>query len=294
MRLWDGCRRASVMHSSRTLWSFRYGTDRRTLSGLALAMGPFASSGFAAECEDWKQHHPEWLWCDEFESGRALRETYEDVNTQGISLTDKDAYRGARSLMQRYEPGQVTAGWIVKISKSGYPDHVFVRWYHGFGKGYDIFPPKMARIRSRRRESDWQDNYAVHVWMRGRNPIVDVYAKYSSQANSTGWLPVQVSDFVFDKAAGKNWMRFEIEIKLNQPGEIDGLYRLWLNDDLIVDRVNADLRGNTQYKINEIMLDGYWNGGATGYLERYYDNFVISTRRIGGVKSGGREKKVTP
>ncbi len=29
------------------------------------------------------------------------------------------------------------------------------------------------------------------------------------------------------------------------------------------------------------MLDGYWNGGSPRAQNRYFDNFVVSTSRIG-------------
>jgi hypothetical protein len=57
----------------------------------------------------------------------------------------------------------------------------------------------------------------------------------------------------------------------------------------------VDLRGTTTQKINEVMLDCYWNGGSPKPQNRYYDNFVISTKKIGpykgagSIKSGGRQ-----
>ena len=41
------------------------------------------------------------------------------------------------------------------------------------------------------------------------------------------------------------------------------------------------MRGNTQDKINEVMLDTYWNGGSPKEQSRYYDDFVVATERIG-------------
>jgi hypothetical protein len=50
---------------------------------------------------------------------------------------------------------------------------------------------------------------------------------------------------------------------------------------LIVERTGVDLRGKMKNKINEVMLDCYWNGGSPKAQNRYYDNFVISTKKIG-------------
>ena len=47
------------------------------------------------------------------------------------------------------------------------------------------------------------------------------------------------------------------------------------------EHTGVDVRGNTQEKINEVMLDSYWNGGSPIAQNRYYDDFAISTARIG-------------
>jgi len=72
-----------------------------------------------------------------------------------------------------------------------------------------------------------------------------------------------------------------MEVKVNTAGNSDGAYRFWADDTLIVERENVDLRGNTGDKINEFMLDCYWNGGSPAEQNRYYDNLVIATEKIG-------------
>lgn len=37
----------------------------------------------------------------------------------------------------------------------------------------------------------------------------------------------------------------------------------------------------SEYGINTVFLEHYWNGGAPRAQERYFDNFVVSTQRIG-------------
>jgi hypothetical protein len=226
----------------------------------------------------------DWIWHDGFEDGEELTSKYEDVSTNGLSVSTNDAFSGTHSLEQHYEQGQVNAGWLIKVNNDGFPDHVFVRWYHKFEEGFEGFPPKMARIRYRRRSGDWKSVFAVHFWIEDGQVVADVYARESSQANDTGWLPIARSGFFLDdpENAGR-WICFEMEVKLNTPGETDGLYRFWADDELIVERTGVDLRGSTDYKINEIMLDCYWNGGSPKAQSRYYDDFVISTSKIGPV-----------
>jgi hypothetical protein len=35
------------------------------------------------ECRDWPRHHPEWLWCDDFESDTDPEHDYFDVDRAG-------------------------------------------------------------------------------------------------------------------------------------------------------------------------------------------------------------------
>ena len=241
------------------------------------------SSIQAGECDNWQANHPEWLWCDGFETQDTLTVNYQDVSTNGMSVVTGEAFEGTHSLGQIYSQGQVDAGWIIRVSDGGFPDHVFMRWYHKFEAGFQGFPEKMARIRYRMRSGDWSSPYAVHCWLETDGVLaLDVAATNSTQANSGGWLPIARSSFSF--ADAKNigrWICFEMEVKLNTPGATDGLYRLWADDSLIVERTNVDLRGATTYKINEMMLDCYWNEGSPKAQSRYYDNLVISTQKIG-------------
>lgn len=237
----------------------------------------------SSECDNWEQEHPEWLWCDDFENNTNLSDNYQDVSTNGMSITADEAYQGTHSLCQHYTVGQVDAGWISRIDDTGYPDHVFMRWYHKFEDNFEGFPPKMARIRYRHHSGDWTTIFAVHCWLENDGHLaLDVYASNSSQANSSGWLPIAVTPFTFSEPENiGTWICIEMEMQLNTSAETDGAYRLWIDDTLITERLNVDLRGSTQDKINEFMLDCYWNDGSPQEQNRYYDNLVISTQKIG-------------
>jgi len=251
-------------------------------------------SSRAGEADNWQQLHPDWLWCDDFESADTiLSNRYQDVSANGFSVVKHDAFNGTRCLQQHYIQDQVDAGWIIRVSDQGFPDHIFMRWYHKFEAGFQGFPEKMARIRHRDRTT-WTSTYGVHCWLETDGVLaLDVAAPNSSQGNSAGWLPIDRSTFTFANSGNiGRWICFEMEVQLNTPGKTDGLYRLWADDILLAERTNVDLRGNTTEKINEAMLDCYWNGGSPKPQNRYYDNFVISTKRIGQYRNAEAIKKV--
>jgi hypothetical protein len=142
----------------------------------------------------------------------------------------------------------------------------------------------MARIRYRPRSGDWRTVFAIHFWIDEGEVVADVFARNSSQANDAGWLPMARSGLRFDDPAIEGrWIPFEMEVMLNTPGETDGLYRFRADDVVIVERTGVDLRGNTNHRINEVVLDGYWNGGSPKAQSRYFDDLIISTAAIGPV-----------
>lgn len=237
-------------------------------------------NSFAGECDQWAQH-PEWLWCDDFEGNKSLKQNYQDVSEDGLSINTYAPFEGNYSLQQSYNQGQVDAGWVIRVNNQGFPPHLFMRWYHKFDKGFDGFPPKMARMRYRNRSGDWKSAFAVHCWIDNGYIVADVSAKNSSQANG-GWLSIAKSNFSFNNPVNiGRWICFEMEVLLNTPGKSDGLYRIWADDSLLIERDNVDLRGSENHLINEVMLDCYWNGGSPKNQKRYFDNFIISTNKIG-------------
>lgn len=241
------------------------------------------------ECADWQNQHPSWLWCDDFEQEQDLTQNYQDFSLNGFSVNGNDAFSGAYAIEQLYTQGQVDAGWISwfyadALGNDYGPSHdeIYVRWYHKFEANFDGFPPKMARLRSL--GPGWDKRFSVLYWIADGKIVADVHVPFSSQANSSGWLPVAVSDFDYNNPANVGrWICHEMYVKTNTSGQADGAYRFWADGQMIIERTGVDLRGSTSFEFNEVMLDTYWNGGSPVEQSRYYDNLVISTSPIGCV-----------
>ncbi len=70
--------------------------------------------------------------------------------------------------------------------------------------------------------------------------------------------------------------------KLNDPGWSNGAFQLWIDDRLEASQTGLGwMGGYRDYGINVVYLENYWNDGAPQAQERYFDNFVVSTQRIG-------------
>jgi hypothetical protein len=57
---------------------------------------------------------------------------------------------------------------------------------------------------------------------------------------------------------------------------------LWVDDRAEARQAGFNWIGRfSDYGINVVYLENYWNDGAPQPQERYFDNFVVSTERIG-------------
>jgi len=71
-------------------------------------------------------------------------------------------------------------------------------------------------------------------------------------------------------------------VRLNDAGSANGVHEYWIDDKLEARREGLDfLEGYNSYGINGVFLENYWNSGSTQLQERYLDNFVVSTKKIG-------------
>jgi len=238
------------------------------------------ASSLDGECASWPTQHPEWLWCDDFETEHDLSVSYDDYSTNGFEVSNADALSGSYALRQHYTVGQVDAGWISKFygdtlggDYGPIQDHFYMRWFHKFEAGFSGAPPKMARITSI--GPGWDKRFGVYYWIDQFEIVADVNTP-------DGWLPLQRSGFFYsDPANIGRWTCHEMLVQANTPGMNDGAYVYWVDGMKLIDVSGVSLVGNTDYHFNNAMLDCYWNDGSPAEQNRYYDNLVISTAPIG-------------
>ena len=71
-------------------------------------------------------------------------------------------------------------------------------------------------------------------------------------------------------------------MKLNVAAASDGIFEMWIDGALEAQRTGVNWLGTySAYGINAVFLENYWNTGSPRRQERYFDNFVVSTQRIG-------------
>jgi len=264
----------------------------------------------AAECDT---PQPEWLWCDDFEQDR-LRSYFEYASADGSFVRAPGVgYGGSTGMRARFgRPGQVFAGFLhLAIGKTpwayfrpvddGTVRHREIYWRHllklepdWIGAGGN----KVSRAQTLVNRS-WAQGMMAHVWtgvMSEGEPYRLGLAPATTVDRSGRVLGTEYNDFrnfqwlgvvwsrtpIFDREHVGKWYCIEAHARLDDPGRANGVFELWINDGLEARIDRLSWHGTyTEYGINTVFLENYWNDGAPQAQERYFDNFVVSTRRIG-------------
>lgn len=274
------------------------------IAGAALLLAAGATHAGARECDNWQSKHPNWLWCDDFESDSSLEQNYFDVNRAGgrFGVTNKTAFGGAGSLKASYAKGQEDAGGVklslgkTTVSPKRYTDRNFDELYWRFyiktGSNWTGQAMKVTRA-TIFTNSNWAQAAIGHLWEGnglglGLDPVSGVSG---STVVTTKW-----NDFDHMRWLGKadgttqiyapenrdKWFCVQVRMKLNTPGQSDGIFAFWINDKMEAQKTGLNWRGSyTTYGINAITLEDWINNGAPQDQDRYFDNFVVSTQPIG-------------
>ncbi len=100
----------------------------------------------------------------------------------------------------------------------------------------------------------------------------------TSDGSGTAWSRTPI----FDQLHVDKWYCIGARARLNDPGRSNGIFELWLNVGLKARIERLNWQGSySEYGINTVFLENYWNDGSPHLQERYFDSFVVSTQRIG-------------
>ena len=174
-------------------------------------------------------------------------------------------------------------------------DDVYWRIYVKHQYGWKGSPAKMSRATSLT-NPQWSQAMIAHVWSSQDSSLTldpvsgvqgdRVVTRKYNDFERMEWLgnkPVSRFPIHATEESGY-WVLVECRAKLNTPGKNDGINQLWIDGRLECERRNLNFRGRyTKHGINAVFLEAYWNEGSPVTQSRWYDNFVISTQRIGPV-----------
>ncbi len=266
------------------------------------------STGLTNECAS---PQPGWIWCDDFDEDR-LSNYYEYDNSGGdfIRVAGIGA-EGSTGMRAQFSNGQVSAGALhlaIGLTPQSYFDpvddgttiyrdiywRVYLKheddWTGGGGN-------KLSRAFSFASTTSWAQAMIAHVWAGGPPNEDYLFIDPASGTDTDGnlvtttyndfanlrWLgAVRGNTPLFDDSNVGQWYCIEAHAKLNDAGESNGVFELWIDDNLEAARSDLNFLGSfSAYGINAVFLENYWNNGSPQEQERYFDNFVVSTQRIG-------------
>ncbi|WP_299432950.1 polysaccharide lyase [uncultured Aquimarina sp.] len=207
----------------------------------------------------------------------------------------------------KYPKGQVKTGQSgmhtkVPFDIAGEYDELYISYWIYFPEDFEFRAggklPGLAYQTS-------EKNMSLRLMWR-YDGLVEFYVHYNTEPTWDGWHASinwsltdpyeepngepQADQVKFKKG---QWNHVEMYNKLNTPGQNDGIMRGWLNGDLAINITdNGDYRqvGEEDIQLNIIYLSTFFGGSdetfqPTKDLEAYFDDFIVSTTRIGN--SGG-------
>ncbi|MDA0336189.1 MAG: hypothetical protein O2782_13575, partial [bacterium] len=87
---------------------------------------------------------------------------------------------------------------------------------------------------------------------------------------------------IFSTEDAGTWRCVEAHVRLNDAGQANGVQEFWIDGHLEARREALDFVGDyTDYAINAVFFENYWNAGSPVDQERYFDNIVVATAPIG-------------
>jgi hypothetical protein len=252
---------------------------------------------------------PGWLWCDDYEQDRLGQ--YFEYDSAGGSFVRAAGVgvNGSHGMRARFAQGQVAAGWLhlafgkvpwgfrpVDAGTTIYRDlywRLYVRNQPGWvgGAGY-----KLSRVMSLAGAS-WSQAMIAHIWggqatdsnyllldpVRGTDTLGNLRTGRYNDFGGFTWLGQKMGVTpLFDASHVGQWYCVEAHAALNHPGQNDGVFEFWVDGKLEARETGLNFLGAFgTYGINALFVENYWNMGAPQAQERYVDNLVVSTRRIG-------------
>lgn len=263
-----------------------------------------------AECAGWQVEHPEWIFCDDFEEPGPLvadGRYFEYGDDEGDCVPVDDlGFAGSRALESHFEVGEVGAGGLklgfgrnpnAYMNKGIRPDEDFREiWYRMYVKheqGWSGDPAKLSRATVFTSADDWSQAMIAHLWGDGQERLlVDpvscvvngqvVCQGYNDFANMS-WLGNQSgTTAIFSTADSGQWRCVEAHVRLDDPGQANGVQEFWIDGQLEASRDGMTFVGDYDaYAINAVFFENYWNDGSTQDQARWFDNIVVSTEPIG-------------
>lgn len=203
--------------------------------------------------------------------GRALRVRVDQGGHYGASLE----YRFAKQLGR--EPEEIYFRYYLRLAPDWNPERGGK--FPGFGGTY-------GRAGWGGRKADGTDGWSARGLFGGQNDGKTPVGFYCYHADMPGkygenWYWEREG---FAGLEQNRWYCIEQYVKMNTPGEKDGVLRAWVDDRLVYEKTDVRMRHVDRLKIETVWINVYYGGSwtATDDYHLFIDDIAISHTRIGG------------
>ncbi len=262
----------------------------------------------ARECDT---PQPGWIWCDDFETDRTAS-YFEYINPNGqFARVAGVGVNGSTGMRARYVPGTSETGNL-KLAFGKTPSSYFKPVDAGTANYRELYWREYVRNQPGWTGGggdklnralvfatpNWAEAAFAHVWSgdpgseqnyllldpaSGTDAAGNLLTTTYNDLPHMRWLGQVVSQTpIFDASHVGQWYCVEAHARLNDPGASNGVFEFWINGQLQGQRTGMNWLGSfTAYGFNAVFFENYWNAGSPVTEERYLDNIVVSTARIG-------------
>jgi hypothetical protein len=223
------------------------------------------------------------------------------MGSDSVSISDSIAHSGSKSL--RFHYSGVSDGsdnWVEqRFHFAAQHKHVFMRFYIYFPDGNETW----GENKYYHRDSSGTDNnkfwrmwaldykagsvHTGYMFYPLDGGVSKIKEKHYSEGTESEYSTHDAGWYINDDALGR-WICFEFETKLNTPGELDGITRMWVDNILIHEKTDCNYSSLGETSTNFIQngyLMGWSNSGFTTDTNIYIDDIVFSDSHIGPTAS---------
>lgn len=208
-----------------------------------------------------------------------------------VSIDSSGGIDGSQAARVHYDQSGTSGYWFSKNVQSHNLDEVYIRFYFKMDKPSG--GSKFLKLFGQKDEPRGYANttFAINYYSgkleeisygdgSGTSNDTQAVIKYNGQ-HTDGSVEVLKATESFDGADG-NWHCFEAYMKYNSDGKRDGEYQVWIDGTTRIHAVNIKNRhdDNSMFFKN-IDLANYCHSNFETPWNLWYDNVVISTKRIG-------------
>lgn len=285
----------------------QYGDNRIDAYDVAVKRASAVEQGLAADfsMDHGIGQHPDVIFTESFDDTPDA--PWVDIrDPQGVESITRDSSRqfspfDGRALSIMFSPRAHTAismALRLKRLMGEEPESMYFRYYLRLGNDWNSdrgggkfpgFSGTYGRAGWGGRKPDGYNGWSARGMFlstvakgphRGKTPIGN-YIYHVDHANVYG---EQRSWSSFDSLLEKNrWYSIEQYIKLNTPGQNDGVLQAWVDGRLVMTLDNLRFRDTDALKVEKVWFDFYHGGGARPSSEQhlFIDNLVVAKRYIG-------------